>query len=364
MDFSLREWLILIGVIIIIGILVDGFRRYRKSQVMRVYEDDDYEDPEERQKEALLRRELPNGGARPVHRSVESADPVMNAFENARKTPRSPLTEMPHKVDSGPELDRHDRFELDELASLVPDRFDTRDAASIRADKDYSDPLYDGYDDLDVGRDVQPNFGHEEPSNFEIEEPAGFSREQPSFSRKEPSRFEQDDYSGFGMDPLEEEMPQEEYDDDEQAEIEEVIVINVFAPQHQPFAGMELLQLVLNCGMRYGDMDIFHRHEEGFDRGKIQFSMANAIEPGTFNLDTMGESESPGVSFFMGLPGPKNSMKAFDFMLETAQALVRNLGGELRDERRSPMSEQTIAHCRQRIRDFERRQLSKMKRSK
>ncbi|SBS24812.1 Cell division protein ZipA [Marinomonas aquimarina] len=335
MDFSLREWLILIGVIIIIGILVDGVRRYRKSQTLAsVDEDDSYEDPEERQKEAMLRRELPNGGARPVGHSEESADPVMNAFENARKTARSPLTEMPHKVDAGPELDRNDQFELEELASLVPERFDEPSQTSAQADQDYGDVLYDGYDELDVGHDES-----------DIEE-MDLERSYSSVDLDQSSHL-----------TLVAETP--EVAEDEEAEIEEVIVINVFAPKDEPFAGMELLQLVLNCGMRYGDMDIFHRHEEGFDKGKIQFSVANAIEPGTFDLDTMGETECPGVSFFMGLPGPKNSMKAFDFMLETAQALVRNLGGELRDERREPMSEQTIAHCRQRIKDFERRQLTK-----
>ena len=333
MDFSLREWLIVIGVIIIVAILLDGYRRYRKPQLRSSY-DDDYVDPDEAKKEAIIRHELPFGGARPVAPKARPADPVQSAFENARMTARGPLTDMPHKVDSGPELDRTDQFELDELASLVPER--DQSVSSDRADQDYSDVLYDGYSSLDLAVSDAPE--HDTVQDFER------------------------DYSNVDLGqsiPHDIDEPVEEV---EEAEIEEVIVINVFAPQHDSFAGMELLQLVLNCGMRYGDMDIFHRHEDGFDKGKIQFSMANAIEPGTFDLDTMGESECPGVSFFMGLPGPKNSMKAFDFMLETAQALVRNLGGELRDERRAPMSEQTIAHCRQRIRDFERRQLAKKKR--
>jgi len=37
---------------------------------------------------------------------------------------------------------------------------------------------------------------------------------------------------------------------------------------------------------------------------------------------------------------------------------VRNLGGELRDEHRSVMTSQTIEHCRQRIREFERKRRS------
>ena len=53
-----------------------------------------------------------------------------------------------------------------------------------------------------------------------------------------------------------------------------------------------------------------------------------------------------------------NALQAFEFMLETAQCVVRNLGGELKDERRSVMTPQTIEHCRQRIREFERKQRS------
>jgi len=45
-------------------------------------------------------------------------------------------------------------------------------------------------------------------------------------------------------------------------------------------------------------------------------------------------------------------------MVETAQVLVRHLHAELRDDAHSVMTAQTIEHCRQRIRDFERKQLT------
>lgn len=343
MDFSLREWLILIGLIIIAVILIDGVRRYRKAQQLTTYpDDDDWIDPDEALKEAMVKRELPNGGARPVSEDVN--DPIMNAFENARKTVKGPLTDLPHKVDAGPALDRNDQFELEELATLVPERLIDESPERLK-EQDYADVPEDDYSDY-----MDDQALHEPQAPSEVGE----------------SNYEQD-YGTVDLDQTEafssSAKIDESVDDEDNAEIEEVIVINVFAEEGNPYAGMELLQLVLNCGMRYGEMDIFHRHEEGYDKGKVQFSMANAIEPGTFDLETMGESQSPGVSFFMGLPGPKNSMRAFDFMLETAQVLTRNLGGELRDERRSPMSEQTIAHCRQRIRDFERRRMARSKRS-
>jgi len=352
MEFSLREWLILIGVLIIIVILIDGFRRYKKGQTFS-QEDEEFLDPDDLAKEAVIKSELPNGGARPASSKSKKAqtDPIANAFENARKTVNSPLADVPHKVYSGPALDRDDEMHLDELASLVPERDNRQTGGSHHdySDSDTQQEEYDEYyDDLDVTVKDDGLLDREEAVD-ELDD-NDYERNYSSIDMDQPSlqgrSLDGDDTSG---------------NRDDVAEIEEVIVINVFAPEGETFSGIELLQLVLNCGMRYGEMDIFHQHEEDFDRGRVQFSMANAIEPGTFDLDTMGESDCPGVSFFMGLPGPKNSMKAFDFMLETAQALVRNLGGELRDERRSPMSEQTIAHCRQRIRDFERRRLTRRK---
>ena len=48
-----------------------------------------------------------------------------------------------------------------------------------------------------------------------------------------------------------------------------------------------------------------------------------------------------------------------DFMLETAQAVARNLGGDVLDESRSVLTRQAIEHARQQIRDMERRLLAK-----
>ena len=45
---------------------------------------------------------------------------------------------------------------------------------------------------------------------------------------------------------------------------------------------------------------------------------------------------------------------AFEDMLDVAQALAISLEAELKDERMSDMSAQTIEHCRQRIRDHRR----------
>jgi cell division protein ZipA len=141
--------------------------------------------------------------------------------------------------------------------------------------------------------------------------------------------------------------------------VEQVISILVTANDSQGFYGSQLLKLVEACGLVHGEMDIFHRFEDGLRLGKTQFSMANMMEPGTFDLTQMDNLHTPGVVFFLGLPTAQNSMQAFDYMLETAQCLAANLGGEVLDEQRSVMRPQTIEHCRQQIREFERRHMSR-----
>ena len=106
-------------------------------------------------------------------------------------------------------------------------------------------------------------------------------------------------------------------------------------------------------------MSFFHRHEFEAGRGAIQFSVANMMQPGVFDIDNMSDFNTPGLVFFLTLPGPEDMMKAFDYMLETAQAVARNLGGDVLDESRSVLTKQTLEHSRQLIRDLERRMLAR-----
>ncbi len=111
------------------------------------------------------------------------------------------------------------------------------------------------------------------------------------------------------------------------------------------------------CDCRFGKMDIFHRYEEKNAEGSIQFSIVNMVEPGSFNLEQISTFTTPGVSFFLLLPGPADPLNAFECMVETAGCLVRNLNGRLLDDAHSSVSEQTLEHCRQKIRDFLQQQL-------
>lgn len=139
----------------------------------------------------------------------------------------------------------------------------------------------------------------------------------------------------------------------------EVFMLNVVALSEEGLRGDDILQILLACDLRFGDMDFFHRHEFEAGRGAIQFSVADMMQPGVFDIDTMSDMTTPGLVFFLTLPGPEDMMQAYDYMLETAQTVARNLGADVLDESRSVLTPQTKEHSRQQIRELERRMLAK-----
>ena len=139
--------------------------------------------------------------------------------------------------------------------------------------------------------------------------------------------------------------------------LEELLVIYVLAQPDQPFAGKELVTTLRGKGLRYGQMNIFHRLDP---MSKVmKYSVANAVEPGTFDLTELDELQTPGLTFFMRLPGPQQPQEAFDDMWRVARDVAISLGGELKDDQRSAITAQTIEHYRERILEFSRRTLSR-----
>ena len=128
----------------------------------------------------------------------------------------------------------------------------------------------------------------------------------------------------------------------------------VMAPQGTAFAGPAVRQALEAEGLEFGAMDIYHRPPDLGNAGVI-YSVASAVEPGTLKPDELDDQAVPGLALFMRLPGPEENTTAFERLLEGAQGIARRLGGELRDERRSVLSNQTIQHLREQVRDYGRR---------
>lgn len=137
----------------------------------------------------------------------------------------------------------------------------------------------------------------------------------------------------------------------------EVLIISVVMPENQQMSGAALLPTLLTLGMKYGDMNIFHRHEDNAGNGKVTFSLANIMNPGTFDLDNMESFTTQGISLFMTLPSVGEASVVFEQMLNAAKQLALEFGGQLLDDKRSVMTKQTEQHYTSKIREFERRNL-------
>ena len=139
--------------------------------------------------------------------------------------------------------------------------------------------------------------------------------------------------------------------------VEELLILNVLADTRAPYAGDALFTVLRAEGLKFADMNIFHRVEPLTKI--VHFSVANAVEPGTFDMLEMESFRSPGLCFFMQLPGPENPLEAFEDMLKVARTICRTLGGEIKDEQPNVMTPQTVEHYRQRVLEFSRRRMSK-----
>ncbi len=223
----------------------------------------------------------------------------------------------------------------------------------------------DGFDeDLSPAPAVKP-----EPAPQRTKEPLDKSRQAQLFADEEPAEELGEEEEELFDDAPAQQAPRAQEPKSKQASAEaavpqeysEVLVINVVAKSDREFYGVDLLQALLGSGLRFGDMSIFHRHFDQDPSSPVMFSVANMVNPGTFDLNQINDFATRGVCFFMTLPNVANSMQAFDRMLDAAQQLRIALDGDLKDDNRSVMTAQTIEHYRQRVRDFDLRQLRQSK---
>jgi cell division protein ZipA len=138
--------------------------------------------------------------------------------------------------------------------------------------------------------------------------------------------------------------------------IERIVTLFVAARAGELMHGPDLVVAAEKAGLEFGDMGIFHRLVSGKPEAGPIFSMANMVKPGNFDMRQIDELHTPGVSFFMALPGPLSALDAWDAMLPTAQRLAELLDGIVLDEERNALGRQRVAHLRDELRAWDRKQ--------
>jgi cell division protein ZipA len=135
-----------------------------------------------------------------------------------------------------------------------------------------------------------------------------------------------------------------------------IIALYVVAQRGRELNGADIFSVLEEIGLKYGEMNIFHHYGVGELKAKqAVFSVANIIEPGTFDLREIDDFTTPGLALFLRLPGPFGGRVAFELMLNSAQRMAEELRGVLQDERHQFLTQRTIGALRERIAQFEHR---------
>jgi cell division protein ZipA len=171
------------------------------------------------------------------------------------------------------------------------------------------------------------------------EEPLDTSgpRVEPTLDRDDSDEFGDDDeYQVDSSGPVPESAPQK------------IVTLRLVGHDKKPFRGDELVLSMRGIGLRHGKFGIFHRYD-GNDESRTIFSAASLVEPGSFDLANIKDQQIPGISLFLVLPGPVDSVEGFDLMMAAARALSQTLDGELLDESGSTLSIQRERYLREEI---------------
>lgn len=132
-----------------------------------------------------------------------------------------------------------------------------------------------------------------------------------------------------------------------------LISLNLCAVSDKPYAGYELLQSLLSCGMRFGAMSIFHRHEKKTGVGPILFSLASCTKDGTFDLAKIGAFSCNGLVLFMKPHEVGEPVRVFELMLETADQLINDLGGKVLNEKQQLLKKEDVLTVHQQLKQYE-----------
>jgi len=306
-----------------------------------------YPDPEEEEKRRQIAAELP-GQVRVVQRrALEEALQVNRQVQESFMSSRKPL------AGSSPARGEPEQVVLN-LEEQVPTLMDSVPGEELRRE-----PELDESESLEALRAGTEALGAETEAlsakTVVGEIPEVETAEAAESTRTPQTQTPREEKGGRVNKPSEKKAGEREDRPREKSPVEEVLIINVMAPEGDCFEGNDLLRVMVAAGMRFGEMSIFHYHQGGGADGPVVFSLANMVVPGVFDLAQMEEFTTPGVSLFLALPIEGEAIKAFEQLLATSRRIAELLGGELKDENRSVFTAQTAEHYRQRVMEYQRR---------
>jgi len=132
--------------------------------------------------------------------------------------------------------------------------------------------------------------------------------------------------------------------------VDDLIISHTILSKGEQFSGVDLFKALESAGLIYGEMNIYHYPGDESPESFALFSIANVVEPGTFDPQNPEALKTPGISMFMRLPTRMDSYEAYEEFIHVAQMIAAELDGELCDETRSQLTQQAISYKKEQIR--------------
>jgi len=167
-----------------------------------------------------------------------------------------------------------------------------------------------------------------------------------------------EDVSSFvaaGEDQFQEGLYQEDMGESGTAEKEatnknmpgDIIVLYILPKAGQHLVGSQINSSAQAMGLSFGEMNIFHYRVNN----RNVFSLANMLEPGSFDANTIHDLKTTGLTIFMQINGD-DPLDDLTEMLQRSYQLAGLLDARLCNHKREPLTEQDAENYRTQVSEF------------
>lgn len=129
--------------------------------------------------------------------------------------------------------------------------------------------------------------------------------------------------------------------------LNDIIVLYILPKSDNTLAGAQINSSAQAMGLRFGEMNIFHY----MDGTRSVFSLANMLEPGSFDADTIHDLKTTGLTVFMQIHAG-DPLDDLTEMLQRSYQLAGLLDARLCNHKREPLTEQDAENYRTQVSDF------------
>lgn len=127
----------------------------------------------------------------------------------------------------------------------------------------------------------------------------------------------------------------------------DIVVLYILSKADQPLIGAQINSSAQAMGLKFGAMNIFHYQPDG----RSVFSLANMLEPGSFDADNIHDLKTTGLTVFMQIQAG-DPLDDLTEMLQRSYQLAGLLDARLCNHKRKPLTEQDAENYRAKVRDF------------